>query len=515
MADKKPQARRGLGVRTPADYLERLDGIRQVGGSRMLEHTLGSTSALARRAAWPMINANIRLQNSNLPNLVKQTIGGSSDAMITAAFRLSEWADKTAGKYLSRHMEDLDRLDSGLLKSIARNGYLSGVPEVRNHVTKNMVTGVISSVDGVGRISMTNNYDGGMAAFDTPKTRSAFGTNKWVRALILCHEAAHVEFNRIETPFNPSPGSLIPDDQAQEIAAVRAINQWGIHEINTGGIASKFARSALNECHSDALSAMVILKESNLDPEALRAVADMARLRETHRTFNLENGRRDEHDGGGLAMRRVLEIKDQLANMTPEQVRDKATRIASDAYLAMAVAAGEEQSKFFLTGLCPDTTLDTGRIVVDMSDKTVINLPPSLTKHPAYPLLAYDTAWYKERHLEKVGSLTRSIGAWGEDLSVMRKEQASLNIIASERPLVMHRGDIEFPDSTPEPKGMSQDVFQGRLAIARGFVKEWDQARSVTLSATNRFWNDTFGKSEELTQTPGIGQPQPNAIKPR
>lgn len=162
------------------------------------------------------------------------------------------------------------------------------------------------------------------------------GTKKvYERWFILFHELAHCDYPSLPNPFRPTPGR-------HDRKFVQAMNRWLFGPL---GPASYSTRSLLNEGHSDALAAMVLIRVSQGDPRAVEVVEEMmrARIRSERKVAakiakNLHKGAHqrgdfvDEHCTGAV-LYKLLKERERWESASPGEVRDFALQYASDGLL--------------------------------------------------------------------------------------------------------------------------------------------------------------------------------------
>ena len=150
------------------------------------------------------------------------------------------------------------------------------------------------------------------------------------RWMVLIHEAAHCDFAAMPAPFKPTvPG------WSEE--AVGKINQWVMGDMALG---SPSARTLLNENHSDALSAMLLLEATGHDPEAIntvrRAWSQRAHNRDQLELF--EKKHNPQRPTGAFptvhatewTLKRVMEDIDSWKGKPLPELREKALEYASN-----------------------------------------------------------------------------------------------------------------------------------------------------------------------------------------
>lgn len=504
-----PQAHRGRRVKTPADYLERIEGIHQVGGSRHLESVLGAAATLAGRIANPLVMANQKMfRDSRMPGLYKDFMGATRHKIAMKAIGVAEWAEIKAQNLLSDHLIQLGELDRGLLRAMFNKQYIKSVPQVNNHLTRSMPTSVLVGLDGVGSISILNDHVG--AGVTEMKFLGNLGKleqqTSATRAIVLLHEAAHVDFLRLPRRFDPTPGRLSPD-RAKEKKLIEDINTWSLSSVSVGR-SNAAAKSAINENWADALASMIMIKENPDNPSVLKVIEKMALERQRNGSRCHAKGFIDPNAACGFAINRVLAIKDRLPVMTADEVRQEAIRIASDAYLDMVESLDPNNSpeiktirEIRLEGLVPDRNLDTGPVMMYLSDMSIEQVPGNLKNHPAFELIKYDWQWFQVRYPDQVGIITREVEIYGKDPEKLRHLMRFHEYLGHTKPFALYYGDLVHDGRVSDHQGMSKDVFEGRLAVAKPFAAEWDRATKNVAQFMNMYDRKL---AEQFESTPGF-----------
>ena len=146
---------------------------------------------------------------------------------------------------------------------------------------------------------------------------------------VLIHEVAHCDYAQIADPFRPTLPGWKPE-------ASEAVNRWITGKPATG---SRQASTLLNENHSDALAAMLLLEATGHDPEALRVVQvtleDRYRTRDHLEVLGKKGPMRER---GGFVnvhatewtLKRVLDDIENWKGLPPSQLREKALEYASN-----------------------------------------------------------------------------------------------------------------------------------------------------------------------------------------
>lgn len=519
---RRPQARKERLIKTPADYLERIEGIHQVGGSRQLEATLGAAAALAVRIANPLFEANRRMiQESRMPEFYKNFMGSSRNKVAMKAVRLSEWAGMRAQHLLSDHLAQLGELDRGLLKAMFNKQYIKSVSTVRNHLTRSTATSALTGIDGVGIISILNNHVGaGLVEMNfLGEVGGIKQQTSATRALVLLHEAAHVDFPRLQKNFDPTPGRLSPD-RSREEQIIEDINTWSLSAVATGPI-NAAAKTAINENWADALASMIMLKEYPGNPSVLRTVEKMAQERQRFADEHNAKGLTHPNAACGFAMGRVLKMKDRLPDMSADEIRKEAIRIASDAYLDMVESLDPNVSpeikkvrEMRIEGLKPDRTLDTGQIVMCLSDMQIEQVADNLKNHPTFELIKYDWNWFRDRYSNQVGIVSKELEVYGSDPEKLRELSRFDWHLSQVKPFALHYGDLVHDGRSPAPHGMSQDVFEQRLGVAKSFAGEWDRATKNVTRAINVYDRELTTQFESKAE-PAFRLTQDRAAMPK
>lgn len=298
--------------------------------------------------------------------------------------------------------------DARLLAALAAQGYLPPPPQIHARQLAVGEAGPTAfAAPGVpGVVTMATDRLGGLldALPTSPRHRVAlaeeasegrvpgfFGEHErqvFDRWFGVIHEAAHCAFAQIGTPFAPSPDRCSP-------AATKAVNRWVTGRLHAGvpGLSQ-----ALNEAHSDALAAMLLLEATDHHPQARLVV-------EEWRVERQKNREADEYAGGlpthptEWTLERVLAQPDEWRGQPPAALRALALRYASDGWLEMVhpdrvLPDGEPQGTRLIASLLPSGLLADG--LADALESMAWShawggrprawLEAELGSHPLYPV---------------------------------------------------------------------------------------------------------------------------------
>lgn len=277
--EERIQARKQRQVKELGDYVAELPRVRQVLGDKHLTYTLGAAGAFSEITAMTIFGAVNKM--SQKKPLAFYLLGKSLWNIGKTVATLSRTIHNLSEKLSKRKFEELNEIDYQALHSLKEKGLLTQVPEIKNRLHANG-TCINQNFLGKNIISMNNGYDlysgDERANFFQPND---FGKNDWGRLLALLHEASHNEFFNDKKYFSPTPGSFLPEQDMEE-KALHAINTWAIspvfHRFFSNGSPNVAART-LSENQADTLSAMILIKESKANPEAIEAIEKFRDIR--------------------------------------------------------------------------------------------------------------------------------------------------------------------------------------------------------------------------------------------
>lgn len=432
-------------------------------------------------------------------------------------------------EFVVEDMEWLDKQDHDLLRALVNRGYLTAMPQHRSvhhsffeqgphaRTAPGTAGTAVLPGDRMGSLLDLLPEDPGArleVALKLSRGEEDMGMTDHAKAIyerwyVLLHEVGHCEYSRLETPFQPSPGRTGE-------AHAAAVNRWMVGPL---GVASPGTYNLLNEAHSDALAAMVLLEATNHDPRAMavleeqmegRRVAlewsDGEMIKQAANNDLTKGDFASVHAATKIALAHVLENVEQWKGKPADQIRQLAQQYASDG---------------FMDYLNPSRTLEDGTpIGTILADNAVPDAPllNTLVGRCEYLTATYvrnaDPVSWLNGHADHPAA-AMLLQTWANALPDLQKALASPFMEGSEVPLVegVYRGDFAARGAVSQvisrsaspamdPDGPAyqavRQAFDQELPLLREALRSCRRPKSVAQWRQSRLEGDTSVGAKQL-----------------
>ena len=258
-----------------------------------------------------------------------------------------EWYERMDSRWQRRRREAVRDQDQALVNLWRAEGWLLG--EVRVHLAGPLRAScgcvwIGSRPDQVHDVMLNIRPSGDLPHLtENPYDIATVPLlNQW---LTLAHEAAHTVFAGECFPFQPSPEALNRLGVMPERAAAQ-VHDWNVKLFSMGALGS-FCRQ-LDEAFADVYGAMMVLASTDFHPQAIREVELRQQLREADIQQPLPrwsaSAEFDLYEVTSPALQRLLETRTVWAKGTPDEQRQHALRLVSDAWLSVAARHTQVES---------------------------------------------------------------------------------------------------------------------------------------------------------------------------
>ena len=461
-----------------SEYVASLPKVRQVIGEKSMAHTVGAVATYVERIKTKIQRSEIGVMGDDLldPSMGDKIIIGSTQRLVATLSLISGATHKLAERSLSTKLDRLNKLDSRLIEKAYEKGYFSATLPVFNRLTGDP-TSLITEINGEQRVNIRNSYSSHIADFnEEPGKQHPAMKNDWVRALVLFHEMAHAEFVKMDRNFQPTPGLLLKNPDKEQ-KALDAINTWATHAAIQDH-RPNLAYDVLNESHSDAFAALMIIKESGNDPQARAAVESMYVMRENKRVEVQGRsfiGTGYQYNGCPYALEEVLSMGDSVLDMDVEQIREKALEVASNSLLIAAREDPRRQADY-LEGLTPSNSLSPLYLILKRAARG--ELGENIETHPLSTVAKYDLRWLENKY----GPIYTNPESIGTEKAL--KVNPKLISALSSDFLSWTEEDLKV--ATP-PRGVSRDVYKGRMNVFSKIHEQWKQDVQIASCAVSEY----------------------------
>lgn len=161
--------------------------------------------------------------------------------------------------------------------------------------------------------------------------------------------------------------------------------------------------------------------------------------------------------------------------MDVEQIREKAVEISSNSLLD-AARGNPERHNEYLNGLSPRRSLSS--LYLTLKRAAAAELSENIEAHPLSTVAKYDLRWLENRY----GPVYESVENPGGK-NTARINPKLLKALSSD---FLSWGEDELEINRP-PRGVSRDVYQGRVNIISQFHEQWKQDVQIASSAVAEY----------------------------
>lgn len=253
-----------------------------------------------------------------------------------------EWYERLDSRWQRRRREAVRDQDQALVNLWRAEGWLLG--EVRVHLAGPLRAGcgcvwVGSRPDQVHDVMLNIRPNGDLPHLtETPYAIETVPLlNQW---LTLAHEAAHTVFAGERFPFQPSAEAL-----SRLGVAADQVHDWNVKLFSMGALGPFCGQ--LDEAFADVYGAMMVLASTDFHPQAIREVELRQQLREAAIQQPLPrwsaSAEFDQYEVTAPALQRLLKRRADWAKRSPDEQRQHALRLVSDAWLSVAARHTQDE----------------------------------------------------------------------------------------------------------------------------------------------------------------------------
>lgn len=477
------------------DYLEKFECVKQVSGNKISAHMLLAATQIMTflRKDLYKYQANIA-ENMSLDDSKKKRKLERTEKMLNITNKVMFYLEKKLSNNLFDYIKTLNLVDNIFIDKLRQSGYFEATTKVNNNLSRFFETSAYSSYNNEGTISLNINLRGNLAGIKKDELEKLSLVNLFtlngfskennteaglMKTLILLHELAHVDFRQYEMPFTPTQGTFF-DDAKKEKELIKAINDFGIVDFagENKPNANKF-RNLLNECHSDAMAVLILLKETpdELKEKVLKTIDDLYSLRKESFADAATLKVPFPYMACHIAIDMAREYKDKVKNFSPDEIRRLAKRIASDAAISLLPKIGKSLGDEFLNDLIPSQNYNTALPVVDMAHAKDGKMSKRFESHPFREVIIFDMIKTKLRYSHEAKAHKDIKDGWGDMSFVddLHKKRKDLSLLFSRLSFHIPMDDVITKTCTIVPKGLSLDEQMARLNILQKAGEQWQK----------------------------------------